>query len=51
MTKDEREVDVTIAVLNMVMARVNLRNYYFIGYVDLVSQEEDTDTDDEIGMV
>ena len=23
----------------------------FIDYVDLVSQEEDTDTDDEIGMV
>lgn len=44
----KHKVDVTIAVLNAVIARLNLRDYYFIDYVDLVRQEEDTDTDDEI---
>lgn len=47
----KHKVDVTIAVLNAVIARVNLRDYYFIDYVDLVRQEEDIDTDDEISMV
>ena len=45
------KVDVTIADLNVIMVRVNLRSYYFIDYVHLVRQEEDTDTDDEISMV